>query len=267
VVSASEGYVLYSENIDGEWEFYEFRKLNKGEIINESNSPQKRYVEKVLQVLKKPYFYNLRNMDVPEGYWSEIFSNIYNQPVKIGKNPIILYDDDIVYDINSYSLYQENSEDYWIERKYNDNGKMTSYINSNGDWEKTEYNDSGETIYYENSYGKSEDYRDGTNINESTEDVKNKYVDKMVHLLKPPYIHNLRSFDVPRELWEPILKIIFNNPRIVIDGVTQDQTNLIEVFIWGSDRDPIYTEWSDLHWIDFRDGSRSKDLEDSEHLY
>jgi predicted DNA binding CopG/RHH family protein len=267
VVSASEGYVLYSENIDGEWEFYEFRKLNKGEIFNESNSPQKRYVEKVLQILKKPYFYNLRNMDVPEGYWSEIFSNIYNQPVKIGKNPIILYDDDIVYDINSHSLYQEESEYYWIERKYNDNGRMTGYVNSKGDWEKTEYNDSGEMIYYENSYGKLEDYRDGTNINESTEDVKNKYVDKIIHLLKPPYIHNLRSFDVPRELWEPILKIIFNNTRIVIDGVTQDQTNLIEVFFWGSDHDPIYTEWSDLHWIDFRDGSRSKDLEDSEHLY
>ena len=61
---------------------------------------------------------------------------------------------------------------------------MTYIEKSNGEWEKSEYDRNGNEIYREDSDGVVFDNRN-KNLNESVDD---KYYEKIVSILEPPYL-------------------------------------------------------------------------------
>jgi hypothetical protein len=56
-------------------------------------------------------------------------------------------------------IYSEDSDGYWIKRKYDQYGNQIYYENSNGYWEKVEFDQNGNQIYFENSDGYIADNR------------------------------------------------------------------------------------------------------------
>ena len=62
-------------------------------------------------------------------------------------------------DINGKIIYVEDSNGYWVKRKYDQNGNRINYEDSNGSWCKYEYDQNGNQIYYEDSYGYIRDNR------------------------------------------------------------------------------------------------------------
>jgi hypothetical protein len=56
-----------------------------------------------------------------------------------------------------------------------------------------------------------------------------------------------------------VLSLVFGYD-VIPDGVSNTKTNLIVKD--GHWDEPIYSEWTNHRWIDFRDGSRSEGLED-----
>ena len=45
-------------------------------------------------------------------------------------------------------IYWEDSNGYWLKRKYNEKGNEIYFEDSNGYWAKTEYDEKGNEIYF-----------------------------------------------------------------------------------------------------------------------
>jgi hypothetical protein len=69
------------------------------------------------------------------------------QFLKIQKFPFTIKNE------NGNEIYCENSNGYWIKRKFDLNGKEIYYEDSNGTWIKRKFDLNGKEIYHENSNG------------------------------------------------------------------------------------------------------------------
>ena len=242
------GNRIYGENSHGFWIKYEYND-NGNEIYREDSengvvfdhrnnnlneSTDDRYYDKIVSILEKPYFQNLRSIGIDEYQWETILSKVFNKPVeKFHEN---------LYDTNDNQIYSENSDGDWLRRKYDNNGNETYYENSYGGWKKREYDsngnvvyiensdgvwikkeydDNGNQIYYENSDGEIRDKRNNGNLNESTED---RYFDKLLSILQPPYFSNLNSMGIDENQYETILSKVYGYP-VNVDYVGGDITN------------------------------------------
>ena len=214
-IEGSDGYWSISEwDKDGERIYF---SDSKGELIdkrstnniNESVEDKKeKYIYKISQIIRKPYIVDLKRMDVPEEYWGTIFKIIFNQKnVKIeytvyesnrikytiydSKTKHIFYSEGPKegiwstqeYDSNGNVIYYDNSDGLWEKREYDSNGNEIFTEYSDGYWTKIEYDSDGNLIYYENSDGEINDLRPNTNINESVEDKKETFINKVVDML------------------------------------------------------------------------------------
>jgi hypothetical protein len=111
----------------------------------------KEYLNKIVNIIEKPYFYEMRNYGVTDLKEQEyICKKIYGFEVTIF---------DYLISKNNYELYDEDRLGRWIVSERNTNNKITYYCDFSGYWYKKEYDSNGNQIYYENSYGYLEDYR------------------------------------------------------------------------------------------------------------
>lgn len=58
-----------------------------------------------------------------------------------------------VCDEKGNNIYFENSDGFWIKRKFDSNGYLIFFEDSNGVWFKNERDEKGNQIYYEDSKG------------------------------------------------------------------------------------------------------------------
>jgi len=124
------------------------KKILKEETTN-------RFIEKVANYIKIPYFKNMEGIGVSEDEYPLVLSKVFNQPVRIEGN----YDQresivkNKIYNTNGNIIYLEESNGYWYKREYDTNGNKISYEDSDGYWTKTEYDSNGNEIYSEDSDG------------------------------------------------------------------------------------------------------------------
>ena len=115
------------------------------------NEKYNRYIDFIVNDLEIPYFKNMRdNYGLSPDEYELVLSKVYNQPVKVDIIGASMY----VYDRQRKTLYYENdSNGYWIEKIFNEQGKLTYKKNRSGFWQKYEYNEQGNNTYYEDSEG------------------------------------------------------------------------------------------------------------------
>jgi len=143
------------------------RKILKEETTN-------RFIDKVANYVKPPYFKNMESLGVSEDEIEIVFSKIFNQPVTIRDNDVydangnIIYHENIKgrnywkkfeYDDQGNEIYSEDSDGFWYKTEYNTNSNIIYYERSDGFWKKYEYDANGNKIYYEDSNGRIYDYR------------------------------------------------------------------------------------------------------------
>jgi proteasome assembly chaperone (PAC2) family protein len=242
---------IYFENSNGDWEKREYdsnnnllyREDSTGYImdnrpissINENIdiTPEEKYINGLSNMIRTPYFYNLRVNEVPEELWDRILSKIFNQEVSVSNNSI--------YNSNNNKIYYENSDGNWSKREYDENNNRIYFENSDGNWVKREYDGNDNEIYYENSDGKIIDNRPSNPLNENIDlTPEEKYINGIVNFIKLPYFNFLRVNEVPEELWVRILSKIFNQEVEVSENYN---------IIYDSNNNEIYYEDSDGYWI------------------
>ena len=116
------------------------------------------FLDKIIHVMKNdfPLFHNLKDYgfydQLSEDELNYVLSGIFGKPVTINK--IIGYH---IYDENDKLkknlIYYENSNDIWVKKEYDENGRIIYYEDSNGKWWKKEYHENGNMIYHEYSDG------------------------------------------------------------------------------------------------------------------
>lgn len=177
-------------------------KITIKNIIKEDNNKVDRYINKITQILQKPYIYNLKTMDVPEEYWNDILSKIFNEPFKLNKygNVTLIIDerDNILYeeygiywqsqlfDHKNNLLFYEESKGLWEKNEYDyyeDGGYRKHSEGSDGYWSISEWDKDGKEVYFSDSNGELIDERPTNNINESVEDKKETFINKVVDML------------------------------------------------------------------------------------
>jgi hypothetical protein len=109
----------------------------------------KEYLDKVLNILKPPYFYELENYGIYENEVLEIMKTIFG-------DDIIIIGGDIY--TKSHRIYYELSDGYWCKREFNSYNKCISYEDSNKYWVKYDYDENGNLIYCETSDGNKKNY-------------------------------------------------------------------------------------------------------------
>ena len=234
---------IYYENSEGYWKKYEYNengneiyfedsdgviidKRNNGNLNESTESTEDIYYDKLLSILQPPYFKNLESIGIPEDLWESILSKVYNQNVYINS--------EYVNNNNGDEIYYEDSDGFWSKSEYDDNGNVVYYENSNGDWYIKEFNKNGKLIYREDSNGYVFDRRNN-NLNESVDD---KYYDKIVSILEPPYFQNLESIGIDVDYWKDIFNKLYGE-RVYIDfnGNIRNKKGKV-----------IYYEQSDGYW-------------------
>jgi len=114
---------------------------------------RKIYLDKIIKVMKNDYplFKNLKLYgfydQLSEDELKYIFSNIFEQPIRVLG---VLY---VIYDEYGYVIYSENSNGYWYKKEYDENRNVIYYEDSSGEWEKYQYDENNNLIYFEESYG------------------------------------------------------------------------------------------------------------------
>ena len=235
----SNGNVIYHEDYNGFWfkkEYNENGQMtyiensdgvvfdNRNNNLNESVGSD-HYYDKIVNILEPPYYQNLRSIGIPEEQWNTVFSKLFNQPIR--------KDNEYLYDSNGNRIYSEDSNGYWIKQEYDSNGNLIYHEDYNGFWFKKEYNENGNEIYHEDSNGYVFDRRNN-NLNESTED---RYYDKLLSILQPPYYQNLETMGIPEDQWETILSKLYNQP------IRKD-----DEYLYDKNGNLIYREYSDGYW-------------------
>ena len=87
-------------------------------------------------------------------------------------------------------------------------------------------------------------------INESIND--DNYTQKVVSVMKPPYIDDLRMFKIPTEKWEEVFSLLFNKDinSIELDrNINRDATILYVDIPTNPPKLPLYVEWDNGPWL------------------
>jgi hypothetical protein len=109
-------------------------------------------VNRIGEILKPPYYKNMKKSKIPSKFWTKILSNVFNQKVSRDSSGN-------VYDEKKNKLYTEHHNDVWFKYEYDKNRNRIYSENSDGYWQRTEWDEDGELIYREDSYGKIIDNR------------------------------------------------------------------------------------------------------------
>ena len=133
-----------------------------------------------------PYFKILNHFDLSDSEIDYILSGVFGEPVTsiVGEFNRTFR----IYNKKDYEIYYEDTDGFWYENKYDENGNLIYSINhmgvsikrkyddrgnliyeeenSDGYWRKSEYDENGNEIYYEDSYGnfKKWEYDEDGNI-------------------------------------------------------------------------------------------------------
>ena len=233
-------YRVEDEDIEDDYPNY----LEDEFYINESISPKEKYINSIVNNLTPPYFYKLMSFDVPEDMWEGILSNIFNTKVTYSDNSTLRFltvtepTEWYVDDEDDNLIYAEEDSGFWAQMEYDESGKLIHQIDRD---------------HNENRI---------VPMDESVSDKlspEEKFYHKLASTIEPPYFYNLRTYDLNRNDMIKVLSLVFGYD-VIPDGVSNTKTNLI---VKDGHRDePIYSEWTNHRWIDFRDGSRSEGLED-----
>lgn len=233
-------YRVEDEDIEDDYPNY----LEDEFYINESISPKEKYINSIVNNLTPPYFYKLMSFDVPEDMWEGILSNIFNTKVTYSDNSTLRFltvtepTEWYVDDEDDNLIYAEEDSGFWAQMEYDESGKLIHQIDRD---------------HNENRI---------VPMDESVSDKlspEEKFYHKLASTIEPPYFYNLRTYDLNRNDMIKVLSLVFGYD-VIPNGVSNTKTNLI---VKDGHRDePIYSEWTNHRWIDFRDGSRSEGLED-----
>jgi len=233
-------YSVEDEDIEDDYPNY----LEDEFYINESISPKEKYINSIVNNLTPPYFYKLMSFDVPEDMWEGILSNIFNTKVTYSDNSTLRFltvtepTEWYVDDEDENLIYAEEDSGFWTQMEYDESGKLIHQIDRD---------------HNENRI---------VPMDESVSDKlspEEKFYHKLASTIEPPYFYNLRTYDLNRNDMIKVLSLVFGYD-VIPDGVSNTKTNLIVKD--GHWDEPIYSEWTNHRWIDFRDGSRSEGLED-----
>jgi len=87
------------------------------------------------------------------------------------------------------------------------------------------------------------------NINESVDNTN--YLQKVVSIMKPPYIEDLKMFEIPTEKWEEVFSLLFKRDINSIELGRSIERDATILFI---DKPlkfykPLYVEWDNGSWI------------------
>jgi len=219
-------------------------------IIKENREDKKdRYYDKLSKIIRPPYFYDLKSLDIPKHLWDKILSIKFNQKVGVSGGDYIVYNSNgnIIYsensngkwvkyghDLNGNRIYHETSNGYWEKYEYDSSGNLIYQETSSGYWEKYEYDSSGNLIYSEDSSGKITDNR--SNLHESV-DGNDTYYDKISSIIKLPYYMDLESLSIPEHEWGKILSKVFNQ-EVKVSGN----------YVFDPNGNFIYYETSNGYW-------------------
>jgi YD repeat-containing protein len=133
-----------------------------------------------------PYFKILNHFDLSDSEIDYILSGVFGEPVTsiVGGFNVTFR----IYNKKDYEIYYEDSDGFWYEKKYDENGNLIYSINhmgvsvkskyddrgnliykeenSNSHWIKRKYDVNGNEIYYEDSFGdfKKWEYDEDGNI-------------------------------------------------------------------------------------------------------
>jgi len=250
----------------------------------------------VAKIIQKPYFNDLSEMGFHDKKsHGQILSIVFGEPVYVGdhwdevlrkkdNNPLYYetpYGHWEIYrwDKSGNNIYKEYSNGDYIKNIYNkynnlisheyfqdgslylyrydDNGNQIYYEN-NGFWVESEFDSDNNLIYRENSNGEIYDIRSEKNITESVED-KSSYYKKIIPLLKKPYMVDFINFNIPRNDWGDIFKMIYGwrvdlitHEPIQFGGVVA-APDYIQVMIDVPNRNKkvlVYYEDSDGDWVE-----------------
>jgi len=236
--------------------------------INESteNNKEKFYDEVVKMLRKPPYGKILIGLDLENSDMVEIFKKLFKKDyikVKLREST-----DNVEQSLDSYYLTvkdenniiyyeQDDSSGIWWEKwSWRKKDEWDKYVDSSG---KKYYHTGKYRVEDEDIEDDYPNYlEDEFYINESIS-PEEKFYHKLASTIEPPYFYNLRTYDLNRKDMIKVLSLVFGYD-VIPDGVSSTKTNLI---VKGGHWDePIYSEWTNHRWIDFRDGSRSEGLED-----
>jgi hypothetical protein len=214
------------------------------DILNESTEKNvvDNYLMKVAQMIKKPYVYHIKQHSIDRGYYKQILSYIFNKDIHldISFGQYNVYDPD-----NGNRIYSEfNDKDGWEYTEYNKYG-LSYEENSDGYWREVSYDDNGRIYKIVNSKGEVQNLQPpyGENINESTEKNREIYHQRLAQIVDKPYFKSLRDMGVNFKDWKPTLSILFDR-NIILDGVSLNHTRLLDA----ETGEEIYGEW------DYNDG-------------
>lgn len=87
------------------------------------------------------------------------------------------------------------------------------------------------------------------NINESIND--DNYSQKVVSVMKPPYIEDLRMFKIPTDKWLDVFSLLFNKDKnsLEIDRNINSESTIISINIpTNPPKLPLYVEWDSGPW-------------------
>ena len=236
--------------------------------INESteNNKEKFYDEVVKMLRKPPYGKILIGLDLENSDMVEIFKKLFKKDfikVKLREST-----GNVEQSLDSYyltvkdennTIYYEQDDSsviWWEKWSWRKKDEWDKYVDSSGKkyYHTGKYRVEDEDIEYDYpNYLEDEFY-----INESIS-PEEKFYHKLASTIEPPYFYNLRTYDLNRKDMIKVLSLVFGYD-VIPDGVSSTKTNLIVKD--GHWDEPIYSEWTNHRWIDFRDGSRSEGLED-----
>ena len=202
--------------------------------------------DKVAKILQKPYFRDLSELGFhDEKNQGEILSIVFNKPVYISNSRYEVLDkkdnnplyyetpDDGYWELYRWDrdniIYKEYPNGDYFKKVYDNKGNLLQhvelehgslftyrydlnlnqiYYENDGYWIVSEFGPNNKLVYREKSNGEIYDIRPKKNIKESTED-KNSYYKKIIPLLKKPYMVDFINFNIPRDDWRDIFRMIY----------------------------------------------------------
>jgi hypothetical protein len=227
---------IYDENSDGYWSKREYDSNNNK--IYQENSDGRWTKSEYDENNNKIYQEN------SDGYWSKREYDSNNN--KIYQENSDGYWIKQEYDSNNNKIYQENSDGYWSKSEYDENNNNIYFENSDGRWTKSEYDENNNNIYYENSDGEIMDNRSSNSLNEDI-DLKQKYMNGILNMIRRPYFNFLEVNEVPVELWKDILSKLFNTNDISWEKRIRDNKVYYELIIQDEKGKQLYYETHD-YW-------------------
>ena len=147
--------LIYSENSNGI-----IRDNRSSNPINEDIDPKQRYINGILNMIRRPYMGFLMNNEVPEELWEDILSKIFNtNDISWEMNPDIDFDPDIqvryeliIQDEKGRQLYYE-VPDYWEQLIYGYSDRLDMDFNwfiSSGGVKRVNFTGKNKLLTYSN---------------------------------------------------------------------------------------------------------------------